>query len=65
MHGDTGYSSKGGIIKLNYEGSAGQSFGAFCIPGLNLHLEGQANDYVGKSMCGGVIAIKPNNEFQG
>jgi len=39
-HGDKGYSAQGGEIKLNYNGSAGQSFGAFCIPGLHLNLEG-------------------------
>jgi len=64
-HGDKGYSAQGGEIKLNYNGSAGQSFGAFCIPGIHLNLEGQANDYVGKSMCGGVISIKPSVDFQG
>lgn len=65
VHGDLGYAERGGAINLKYKGSAGQSFGAFCIPGLNLHLEGQANDYVGKSMGGGVIAIRPDPEFEG
>ncbi len=46
-------------IKLNFTGTAGQSFGAFCVNGLNLYLEGQANDYVAKSMNGGLIAISP------
>ena len=44
-------------IKLN--GSAGQSFGAFLAPGISLHLDGDANDYVGKGMSGGRIVIRP------
>jgi glutamate synthase (ferredoxin) len=42
-----------------YRGSAGQSFGAFLDEGVELSLEGQAQDYVGKGMGGGVIAIRP------
>jgi hypothetical protein len=42
-----------------YSGSAGQSFGAFLDEGVELCLEGEAQDYVGKGMGGGVIAIKP------
>ena len=42
-----------------YRGSAGQSFGAFLDQGVELDLEGQAQDYVGKGMGGGVIAIRP------
>jgi glutamate synthase domain-containing protein 2/glutamate synthase domain-containing protein 1/glutamate synthase domain-containing protein 3 len=42
-----------------YQGSAGQSFGAFLDDGIELTLEGQAQDYVGKGMGGGVIAIRP------
>jgi len=42
-----------------YTGSAGQSFGAFLDDGIELSLEGQAQDYVGKGMGGGVIAIRP------
>jgi glutamate synthase domain-containing protein 3 len=41
------------------QGSAGQSFGAFCVPGMRLILNGEANDYVGKSMTGGQIIITP------
>lgn len=63
-HGDRGLVEKGGSVDLTYRGAAGQSFGAFCIPGLNLSLEGQANDYVGKSMCGGTICIKPSGVFK-
>jgi glutamate synthase (ferredoxin) len=43
----------------HYTGSAGQSFGAFIDAGVELALEGQAQDYVGKGMGGGVIAIRP------
>ena len=46
-------------VQLTFRGSAGQSFGAFLAPGLSFTLEGDANDYVGKGLCGGVIAIKP------
>ncbi|HMA97479.1 MAG TPA: glutamate synthase large subunit, partial [Polyangiaceae bacterium] len=47
-----------GTIKLRFQGSAGQSFGAFITHGMELHLEGDANDYVGKGMSGGVIAVQ-------
>ena len=46
-------------VALHFTGSAGQSFGAFAVPGLSLSLEGEANDYVGKGMSGGEIAIFP------
>lgn len=54
-----------GKIELNLIGTAGQSFGAFCVHGLNLYLSGQANDYVGKGMSGGVIVIRPPSQFKG
>jgi glutamate synthase domain-containing protein 3 len=44
-------------ITLEYHGSAGQSFGAFLTEGVTLCLRGEANDYVGKGMSGGVISI--------
>ncbi len=47
------------VAELRFEGSAGQSFGAFCVGGLKLVLEGEANDYVGKGMAGGEIVVKP------
>lgn len=47
------------FIKLLFEGSAGQSFGAFNHRGVTIELIGEANDYVGKGMFGGVIVIKP------
>jgi glutamate synthase domain-containing protein 3 len=43
----------------DYRGSAGQSFGAFIDEGMELTLEGEAQDYVGKGMGGGVIVIRP------
>ncbi len=55
-HGNRGFT---GQITLNFKGSAGQSFGAFCLPGMTLHLEGESNDYVGKGMHGGEIIVKP------
>jgi len=48
-----------GTIRLHFKGSAGQSFGAFCNRGMHLYLEGEAQDYVGKSMYGGEIVIVP------
>ena len=45
------------FLKLNFTGSAGQSFGAFGIKGLSLNLEGDANDYVGKGLSGAIISI--------
>jgi glutamate synthase (ferredoxin) len=55
-YGNSGF---GGHLTLNFKGSAGQSFGAFNLPGMTLTLEGEANDYVGKSMHGGTIVIHP------
>lgn len=55
-YGNSGFD---GQITLNFQGSAGQSFGALILPGMKLNLEGEANDYVGKGMHGGEIAIKP------
>ena len=49
-------------IKLNFKGSAGQSFGAFGIKGLKLVLKGDANDYVGKGLSGATISIKLQDE---
>ena len=46
-------------IKLTFQGSAGQSFGAFIPQGVTLILEGDANDYVGKGLSGGKIVIYP------
>jgi glutamate synthase (ferredoxin) len=46
-------------IRLRFQGSAGQSFGAFVPPGMTLFLEGDANDYVGKGLSGGRIVVVP------
>ena len=48
-----------GTICINFKGSAGQSFGAFAMKGINLRLEGEANDYFGKGLSGGHISILP------
>ena len=46
-------------IKIKFKGSAGQSLGAFLAQGISIDLEGDANDYVGKGLSGGKIAIYP------
>jgi len=46
-------------ITIRAKGSAGQSFGAFASPGTTLELTGDANDYVGKGLCGGIVAVRP------
>nr|QCI07092.1 glutamate synthase [Hypnea pannosa] len=48
-----------GNLQLNFDGVAGQSFGAFILKGMHLNLIGEANDYVGKGMNGGEIIISP------
>ncbi len=50
------------FLTLNFKGSAGQSFGAFSTKGLKLVLKGDANDYVGKGLSGGIITIKLSEE---
>ena len=47
-------------ITLNLNGSAGQSLGAFAVRGLTIKVHGDANDYVGKSLSGGKIVIRPD-----
>jgi len=56
-HGSAGLPA--GRIRLCFRGSAGQSFGAFAVPGMRLELEGEANDYVGKGLSGGDLVIRP------
>lgn len=46
-------------IKLNFKGSAGQSFGAFAVKGLDISLEGETNDYFAKGLSGAVMSIYP------
>jgi glutamate synthase domain-containing protein 2/glutamate synthase domain-containing protein 1/glutamate synthase domain-containing protein 3 len=48
-----------GTIRFTLRGSAGQSFGAWLAPGIDLTLVGDANDYVGKGLSGGVLALRP------
>jgi glutamate synthase (ferredoxin) len=55
-YGDAGLPA--GTIRVTLTGSAGQSFGAFCISGVHLTLIGEANDYVGKGMAGGEIVLR-------
>ncbi len=49
-----------GTIQCKFNGSAGQSFGAFLAKGVSLELEGDANDYVGKGLSGGRIVVYPS-----
>lgn len=56
-HGNSGLSDA--PLTVHLKGSAGQSFGVWNVGGLNLHLEGDANDYVGKGMAGGKLVIRP------
>ena len=46
-------------INVKFKGSAGQSFGAFLTKGISFKLEGEANDYLGKALSGGRIAVMP------
>jgi glutamate synthase domain-containing protein 3 len=46
-------------IRIKFEGSAGQSFGAFLASGVTMTLEGDANDYVGKGLSGGKLVVYP------
>ncbi len=48
-----------GSIKVHFKGTAGQSFGAFMMPGMEFDVAGDMNDYVGKGMAGGVISVRP------
>ena len=52
-------------IKINLEGTAGQSFGAFLAKGITLNLYGEGNDYVAKGLCGGKIVIRSPQNFKG
>ena len=65
-YGETGLPD--GTVNIKFKGSAGQSFGAFAVKGLNIKLEGECNDYFGKGLSGGRIAILPpsrcNDDFR-
>jgi glutamate synthase (NADPH/NADH) large chain/glutamate synthase (ferredoxin) len=56
-HGRAGLPA--GTIRFELHGSAGQSFGAWLAPGIELTLTGEANDYAGKGLSGGTIAVRP------
>ena len=51
-----------GTIELTFNGSAGQSFGAFIPKGMTLRLEGDTNDYLGKGLSGGKIVVRPDRQ---
>ncbi|WP_425316539.1 glutamate synthase large subunit [Stutzerimonas chloritidismutans] len=57
QHGNQGMASA--PITFRFKGTAGQSFGVWNAGGLNLYLEGDANDYVGKGMTGGKLVVTP------
>ncbi len=52
-------------IRIQLDGTAGQSFGAFLAHGVTLDLVGESNDYVGKSLSGGRIIVRSPNDFRG
>ena len=56
-HGAVGLAE--GSIEVEFEGSAGQSFGGWLAPGVTFTLRGDANDYTGKGLSGGVLAVRP------
>ena len=53
------------FIEYKLHGTAGQSFGAFLQQGVTLNLSGEANDYVGKGLSGGIIKVYPSENFKG
>ncbi|MGA8363443.1 MAG: glutamate synthase large subunit [Solirubrobacteraceae bacterium] len=52
-----------GSIEVEFEGSAGQSFGGWLAPGVTFTLRGDANDYTGKGLSGGVLAVRPREDM--
>jgi glutamate synthase (NADPH/NADH) large chain/glutamate synthase (ferredoxin) len=52
-------------IRIQLEGTGGQSFGAFLAKGITLYLIGDANDYTGKGMSGGRVVVRPSIDFRG
>jgi glutamate synthase (NADPH/NADH) large chain/glutamate synthase (ferredoxin) len=52
-------------IRIQLEGTGGQSFGAFLAKGITLYLIGEANDYTGKGLSGGRVVVRPSIEFRG
>jgi glutamate synthase (ferredoxin) len=57
-HGEAGLAD--GSVRVDLTGTAGQSFGAFLATGVDLHLVGGANDYVGKGLSGGRVVVEPD-----
>lgn len=53
-----------GQLSVYFKGTAGQSFGAFAMRGLHLHLEGEANDFVGKGLSGAVLSVHPSKRVR-
>src|SRR5690606_22130238 len=60
VHGADGLPDN--TVNFKFEGSAGESFGAFAVKGLSFELEGEANDYVGKGLSGAQLAIYPTDD---
>ena len=52
-------------IRIQLEGTGGQSFGAFLARGITLYLIGDANDYTGKGLSGGRVVVRPSIDFRG
>ncbi len=52
-------------IRIQLEGTGGQSFGAFLAKGITLYLIGDANDYTGKGLSGGRVVVRPSIDFRG
>ena len=52
-------------VSIEMRGNAGQSFGAFATGGMSLALDGYANDYVGKGLCGGELIVRPSGHLSG
>jgi glutamate synthase (NADPH/NADH) large chain/glutamate synthase (ferredoxin) len=52
-------------IRIQLEGTGGQSFGAFLCHGITLYLIGDANDYTGKGLSGGRVVVRPSIDFRG
>jgi glutamate synthase (NADPH/NADH) large chain/glutamate synthase (ferredoxin) len=52
-------------LRIQLEGTGGQSFGAFLAKGITLYLIGDANDYTGKGLSGGRVVVRPSIDFRG
>ena len=52
-------------IRIQFDGTGGQSFGAFLARGITLYLIGEANDYTGKGLSGGRVVVRPSLDFRG